>query len=179
MSPRDHSKPECVCGRNLHRTRNPKQLFPPHAIVKCLSRGCGKQIIVGRNTFYCCSARSKRHGTKDGTYVLCVACADARLKGNGPKVVRRGFMSKKGVAWNRAYRRRYFELMADKRLRYFKEFKDGVAVDEKGVADLREVERVQKKSEKGLTVATPSREWVFLCDSAEDRDAWYEAFMAL
>jgi len=107
-------------------------------------------------------------------------CRDAEDEKDRPPVrgetvvLKEGFMSKKGNFWNKAYKQRYFKLSSNRRLAYFKDFEPGAgASDERGVADLSDVQCMGKKGTRELKVTTPSREWKFMCESTAERDAWY------
>merc|ERR1712087_290908 len=93
-------------------------------------------------------------------------------------VIREGFMKKRGV-WSRALKKRYFVLFATRQMHYYGEFKDGIASDERGVADLSKIEGVNKQKETGLEVVTALREWRFECESKRERDVWCGVFESL
>jgi len=94
------------------------------------------------------------------------------------RVLKEGFMKKRGV-WSRALKRRYFVLFENRRLHYYGDCKNGVATDERGVADLGDIESVSKKHETGVEVVTALRDWVFECESKQERDAWSAVFESL
>ena len=97
------------------------------------------------------------------------------LVGNGKcKVIVKGFMLKRGK-YNKAYKKRYFELKSNKNLHYYKKYdgNKGGGVDLKGVIDLQFVKRIVKIGENGLNIVALTREWNFLCKSRYERDYWY------
>jgi len=85
-------------------------------------------------------------------------------------------MMKKG-SWNKTFKRRYFQLTADRRLLYYGRYDvvDGAPSDERGSADLKGAQRIEIVEGDVLQITTPSREWQFLCESKEARDSWLEA----
>lgn len=87
-------------------------------------------------------------------------------------------MRKRGV-WSRALKQRYFVLFENRQLHYYGDYKNGAATDERGVADLSEMKSVSKKEETGLEVVTALREWIFECESKQERDAWCAVFESL
>merc|ERR1719397_494085 len=66
-------------------------------------------------------------------------------------VLMEGFMKKRGV-WSRAFKSRYFVLFESRQMHYYGEYKHGVASDERGVADLSNIESVVKRGETSLEV---------------------------
>jgi len=246
--------------------------YPPNAVLSCQqSARCKKQIVIAKDWFYCCRARTSYHGTKDGTFKICVTCCNSQtakqerirknhqllikqlknkhkgkvlitkdtkdyilsstsssskdetlrllkqtyfdqedkkevfgddekdgrrqshraslvvvkknerahtpkymnVNGVDLRIIKEGFMMKKGNIWNKAFKKRYFKLLQNRYLYYYKSFEDGVATDERGYADLTVVTQMIKKGKNGLEITTPAREWKFLCTSSAERDEWY------
>eukprot|EP01084_Bolivina_argentea_P197712 338764_1 len=58
-----------------------------------------------------------------------------RLNSNKCKVIMKGFMLKRGK-YNISFKKRYFELLTNKQLYYYKNFNKGRGIDKKGVIDL-------------------------------------------
>jgi len=105
--------------------------------------------------------------------------ASAGVEGTSHRVIKEGFMRKKGNFWNRAFKKRYFKLLENRQLIYYKSYADGVASEERGVADLSVVDGISKKEDGGLHILTPSREWKCQCLTATERDSWYDAIADL
>ena len=146
----------------------------------------GKVLITADTRQYILTSTSSN--TKDETIRLLrqTYLDDPEDEKAGPSaqgelaVVKEGFMSKKGNFWNKAYKQRYCRLTSDRQLVYFKHFDQGTgASDERGVADLKDVQGIMKKGSHELQVATPAREWKFMCDSTAERDSWYVAIERL
>eukprot|EP01083_Nonionella_stella_P112551 331247_1 len=89
------------------------------------------------------------------------------------KVIKEGFMMKKGNVWNTAFKKRYFKLFENKQLFYYKTYENGMASDQRGMANLNVIDDMRKKGKNGLEISTPGREWKFLCNDPMDRDQWW------
>jgi len=101
------------------------------------------------------------------------------VDGGTYRVVKEGFMMKRGNFWNKSLKQRYFKLLENRTLIYYASFERGVASDERGTADLSVVDGMAKRDNGGLRILTPSREWKCQCSSDLERDAWYDAIARL
>jgi len=97
------------------------------------------------------------------------------LNGQQQRILKSGWMMKTGNFWNKSFKKRYFQLLHNKCLLYYKQFEHGQASEQRGMADLSIVHRITPKGNKGFEVCTPSRDWKFLCVSMLERDEWLSA----
>eukprot|EP01084_Bolivina_argentea_P021341 39644_1 len=67
---------ECVCGRKMDLTQNPRNKYPPNAVLYCQQNDkCRKKLIVQKDWFYVCKKRTKYHDSKDGKHKICYSCS--------------------------------------------------------------------------------------------------------
>ena len=121
---------------------------------------------------HCTVSRRGRNPKEHGSGMVMV-------DGTKQRVVKEGFMMKRGNFWNKSLKERYFKLLGNRTLIYYASYANGVASDERGTADLRVVDGMVKKENGGLRILTPSREWKCQCSSNMERDAWYDAIAGL
>ena len=98
----------------------------------------------------------------------------------GLQVFKQGFLTKQGGRF-KTFKTRFFALLDDGRMKYYRKIDDDVALGEFSIRQMTETRRLHfpKENLHGFEIVTPQRNWRFQCLTEKEANDWINVVHAV